>query len=70
MVLPSSAFHSTGRFQHRHGGDEWSDMEEVTPSHDSAEADPEREWKGGRIFRCTACDEQFRVLDSDKPADQ
>ena len=64
MVLPSSAFDATRRAQHWHGGDDWGDMEEVTPSHDAAEADPERSWKGGRIFKCTSCQEQFRVLDA------
>lgn len=68
MVLPSSAFDFTRRAQHWHGGDDWGDMEEVTPSHDPAEADPERGWKGGRIFRCTTCDEQFRVME--QPAKQ
>ena len=46
-------------------------MEEVTPSHDPAEADPERGWKSGRIFRCTVCNEQFRVIEpADKPVGQ
>lgn len=66
MVLPSSAFELTRRAQHWHGGDKWADMEEVTPSHNPAEADPERGWKSGRIFRCTSCEEQFRIID---PAD-
>ncbi len=66
MVLPSSAFELGRRVQHWHGGDEWVDMEEVAQSHDPAEADPERAWKHGRIFKCTTCEEQFRVFD---PAD-
>ena len=68
MVFPSSTF-GMNKPQHWHGGDDWSDMEEVTQSHDAAEADPERAWKGGRIFRCTTCEEQFRIADSpDAPA--
>ena len=63
MVLPSSAFELGRQAQHWHGGDDWRDMEEVTPSHDAAQSDPERSWKGARIFRCTACEEQFRVFD-------
>jgi hypothetical protein len=46
---------------HWHGGDEWAEMEEVTPAHSSAEGDPERSWRKGRIFRCASCDEQFLI---------
>lgn len=67
MVFPESAFALNRRAQHWHGGDEWSDMEEVTPSHDPAEADPERRWSRARIFRCTSCNEQFRILEADDP---
>ena len=66
MVLPSSAFELGRQFQHWHGADEWAEMEEVVQTRDPAEADPERSWKGGRIFKCTTCEEQFRVID---PAD-
>jgi hypothetical protein len=67
VVFPSSAFEINRRAQHWHGGDDWGDMEEVTPSHDPAEADPERGWKHGRIFRCVSCNEQFRIIESTEP---
>lgn len=71
MVFSSSEFEISRRAQHWHGGDDWRDMEEVTPSHDPAERDPERGWKVGRIFRCASCEEQFRVMEAvDKPAGQ
>lgn len=63
-MLGSSAFEHSRRAQHWHGGDDWGEMVEVTPSHDAAESDPERNWKGGRIFRCSSCDEQFRVTET------
>ena len=46
---------------HSHGGDEWHEMHDVTPSHDAAEGDPERQWARGRIFRCSACEDEIRV---------
>jgi hypothetical protein len=53
------------RVQHRHG-DEWVRLE-PSPAHDSAEADPERQWQFGRLFRCPTCDEEVRVdLDRDE----
>ena len=64
-MFQSSAFDLTRKVQHWHGGDDWEDMQEVTPSHDAAESDPERSWKSGRIFRCAACDEQFRIAGPD-----
>ena len=48
------------RLEHAHG-DEWHEMHDVTPEHDSAEEDPERQWSHGRIFRCKTCDEEIRV---------
>jgi hypothetical protein len=52
------------RLLHRHG-DEWSEMR---PEHHApAEHDIERQiLKGGRIFRCTSCDAQFRVVGSEE----
>lgn len=67
-MLGSSAFEHSRRAQHFHGGNDWGDMEEVTPSHDPAESDPERGWKGGRIFRCSSCNEQFRVMETPEAA--
>jgi hypothetical protein len=53
------------RVEHRHG-DRWVRLE-PSPPHDSAESDPERSWgSGGRLYRCSECDEQIRVdLDRD-----
>jgi hypothetical protein len=53
-----------GRIQHGHGNDEWHDMAEVTS--DSAESDRERNWKDGRIFRCTTCEDEIRVVSPDE----
>ena len=48
------------RLLHLHG-DEWREMR---PAHHSpAELDIERQLiKGGRVFECTSCDSQFRVV--------
>jgi hypothetical protein len=48
--------------QHGHGDGSWHDMEEVHA--DSAGGDPERGWLRGRIFRCTACADEIRVVDA------
>jgi hypothetical protein len=51
----------TVKLMHRHGGERFP-MEERS-SHDPAADDPERGWlHGGRIFRCTRCDEEVTVL--------
>jgi hypothetical protein len=63
-----SAFDQTWRMQHAHGDGKWEDMEEVSPSHDTAEGDPERSWGHGRVFRCTSCGEQFRLAEPDDAA--
>jgi hypothetical protein len=54
-----------GRLQHSHGGDDWHDMNEVTPAHDAAESDPERGWASGRVFRCSTCEDEVRVMTTD-----
>lgn len=54
------------RFQHSHGSDDWHDMVEVASSHDSAGSDPERSWARGRIFRCSTCTDEIRVMSSDQ----
>jgi hypothetical protein len=52
------------RLLHRHG-DEWREMRPA--HHDPAEHDIERQiLKGGRLFRCTSCDLQFRVVGSEE----
>ena len=54
------------RLQHSHGGNDWHDMHEVTSAHDSAESDPERSWAQGRIFRCSTCEDEIRIVGSDE----
>jgi hypothetical protein len=66
VVFPSSAYDIGRHAQHWHGGDDWEDMEEVTQDRDAAAVDPERGWSA-RIFRCTACNEQFRITDASAP---
>lgn len=52
------------RLMHRHG-DEWVEMESVEP-HSPAERDPERQLlRGERVFRCSGCDEEMRILPRD-----
>ena len=53
------------RLQHHHGGNEWHDMEAVSSGHDSAGADPERNWVRGRIFRCKSCEDEVLLLPPD-----
>lgn len=56
------------RFEHSHGKDDWHGMHEVTPAHDSAASDPERQWSRQRIFRCDSCAEEIRVeVTDDEP---
>ena len=59
------------RLEHHHGGGEFHEMVEVSVGHDSAESDPERDWARGRIFRCTACEDEIRVtLPDPSPIEQ
>ena len=48
-----------GKIQHGHNDGSWHDMEQVEP--ESSGQDPERGWLRGRIFRCTACEDEIRV---------
>lgn len=48
------------RIEHSHGNGEWHEMHEV-PGHDSAQADPERGWLRGRLFRCSTCADEIRI---------
>jgi hypothetical protein len=61
------------RLHHQHNDGSWGTMElEPGSHHDSTEHDPERQWRDGRIFRCTACDELVKVeaLPSDVAPDE
>jgi hypothetical protein len=53
------------RLEHHHGGGDWHEMVEVSPGHDSASGDPERNWAHGRIFRCTSCEDEVQVIAAD-----
>jgi hypothetical protein len=49
------------RLQHQHNDGSWGTMEYQPSHHDSAEHDPERSWRDGGIFKCSACDELVKV---------
>lgn len=49
------------RVEHRHG-DGWHLMEELQSAPEPGERDRERSWLRGKIFRCTTCDDQIRVV--------
>ena len=65
-----SAAYELARLQHGHGNNEWHDMYEVSseasPGHDSAGSDPEREWSNGKIYRCSVCEDEIRVVYDDE----
>jgi len=67
-VFQSAGFELT-RIQHSHGKNDWHDMNDVTPAHDSAEEDPEREWSRGRIYRCSTCEDEIKITlpESERP---
>ena len=65
-MFQSAAFEQIQRIQHSHGGDDWHDMIEVTPAHNVAEQDPERSWTTGRVFRCSTCEDEIRVMGPDE----
>jgi hypothetical protein len=54
------------RITHRHPDGSWGDLalvptagnREPSSEHDVAAHDPERQWHGGRLFRCTSCGQQ------------
>jgi hypothetical protein len=47
--------------EHLHADGTSSPMEIEPVPDDAAEHDPERTWAGGRIYRCTRCDERVKV---------
>ena len=49
------------RVEHRHGED-WHRMEAVGAPHDPAARDREHGWARGKVFKCTTCDDQIRVM--------
>ena len=61
----ASRSYEVSRIQHDHGGGEWHDMVDVTDN-SSAQQDPERGWLRGRIFRCSACQDEIRVQEPDQ----
>jgi len=53
--------------QHRHNDGSWGELAPRPEHHDAADVDPEKAWAGGRIYVCTTCDEEVRIIDS-RPA--
>lgn len=49
------------RIRHRHGDGGWGEMVEDRSHHDAADHDPEHDWRQGRLFRCSSCDESISV---------
>jgi hypothetical protein len=49
--------------EHRHGDGTWARLEPDRGHHDPADHDPEHDWANGRIYVCSTCDEQIRVID-------
>ncbi len=56
------------RLQHRHGN-AWHPLVEVQGLHERGEKDVERQWSGGRIFRCQSCAEEV-LLEEEHPGSQ
>jgi hypothetical protein len=56
------------RLMHRHG-DHWMEMKPVHDPHSPDDEDPERLMlRGGeRVYRCTGCDEEMRVVSPRPP---
>ncbi len=54
------------RFEHSHGEGDWHAMSEVAAAHNAAGADPERSWARGRVFRCSTCSDEIRVVAPDE----
>ena len=50
------------RLEHNHGNNDWHEMNEVSGDHDAAGSDPERQWARGRIYRCSTCEDEIRVV--------
>ena len=61
---------SLGQIQHHHGGNEWHDMYEVEDAHDPASIDPERSWQRAKIYRCSTCEDEIRVVVPDEAGDE
>ncbi len=51
------------KLMHWHGGKDWVEMIETGGDHTVAAHDMERSWlKGGKIYRCSSCEEQIAVV--------
>jgi hypothetical protein len=58
--LDARILYALDRMQHRHGT-EWFPMKDISPAHDPAASDIERNLGRHRIYRCTRCDEDVRI---------
>lgn len=58
--MDARILYALDRMQHRHGS-EWYPMEEMTPAHDPAATDIERNLGRYHVYRCTRCDEDIRI---------
>jgi len=54
----------TFRIQHQHDDGSFGELRPSSEPHDPAALDPEREWSQGRLYRCTICDEEVRVVEA------
>ena len=50
------------RIEHQHADGSTAPMELRDP-HDPSGSDPEREWRRGHVFVCTACEETIEVTE-------
>jgi hypothetical protein len=55
------------QISHRHADGSWGRMSERRSHHDSAEHDPEREWRWHRVFKCESCEETVTIVGRDEP---
>ena len=67
MMNQSYILQEALRIEHRHKDGSWGEMVE-DHEHTSVDHDPERQWRLGRIFRCTSCDESLTVVPGDEGA--
>jgi hypothetical protein len=56
------------RVQHRHSDGTWGELAQRPSHHDPADHDPEHDWAEGRLYVCTTCDEEVRVLEERRPS--
>jgi hypothetical protein len=50
------------RLEHRHSDGSWGRLVPRSAHHSPTEHDPESDWSKGRIYTCTSCDEEVRLM--------